>query len=168
MEDQQFKIVLVGAQKAGKSAFIERFQAGTFSSKYTRTLESAFIEKYIKMENNNHAMFRLWVFSGNERIRPLLDTFFPGTHAAVICYDINNRESFTEMSYWYNELVRLCPEAMIFLMGCKNDLRGAASVLESQGLQQAAAWNGVHLLSSAQTGEGVDEAVNIIVKKITG
>ncbi len=166
-KQKKYSITFVGAQKSGKSALLDRFQHNTFHDEYYRTLESDFFEKFVKVSNKDeHVAIRFWSLGGNERIRPLLDSFLPDTSLLAIVYDVTSRQSFSEMSYWYNEAVRLCPDAALCLVGTHTDLRDKDSIKESQAVQQATAWGATPFVCSALTGDGVDEMFKAMVSMV--
>ncbi|CAO3588461.1 unnamed protein product [Absidia cylindrospora] len=99
---------------------------------------------------------------GYERLRPLS---YPKTHAIMICYAVNNRNSLEQVQKkWFPEARFYCPEAPLVLVGLKKDLR--QSPIEDEhvivSVEQAAlvarqihAY--AHLECSAKTGEGFSE-----------
>jgi len=89
----------------------------------------------------------LWDTAGQEdydRLRPLS---YPDTDVIIICYDISNPDSLTNIpEKWLPEVKHFCPNAPILLVGNKKDLRNEEDIkrfgregviMESEGVDMA-------------------------------
>ena len=111
-----------------------------------------------------------------DRLRPLS---YPNAAVIVMAFAIDNRESFRSVSErWLPEIFHFCgpPTPPILILGCKSDLRnGNDAVVDGTGLpgevtveeggalaKQIGAVG--YLECSAKTGEGVDDALEIVAR----
>ena len=72
-------------------------------------------DSYLKMQ--------IWDTAGQENFRSITKVFYRNTHAVLVCYAINNRQSYYHVKEWLNEAKEQCdPDVLVFLTGCKSDL----------------------------------------------
>lgn len=104
----------------------------------------------------------LWDCSGAERYRPTLQSLYASgssvdpVRGAMLFYDMTSTASFSDLSYWYNEMLRCCPGAVLLLVGAKSDQTDAMKIAPEDGAKQAAEWGATHITISAKTGSNVD------------
>jgi GTPase SAR1 family protein len=46
----------------------------------------------------------IWDTAGQETFRSVTKVFYRNTHAILLCYAINNRQSFEHIKSWLNEV----------------------------------------------------------------
>lgn len=79
---------------------------------------------------------QIWDTAGQENFRSITKVFYRNTHAVLVCYSINNRQSFEHVKSWLNEVKDQCEEdILIFLTGCKSDLASERQVSYEEALQ---------------------------------
>ena len=70
----------------------------------------------------------LWDTAGQEDYELLRPLSYPNTDVLVVCFAINNRDSFENVSQkWIPEVRHHCPKTPIVLVGTKLDLRSEAA-----------------------------------------
>jgi small GTP-binding protein len=113
------KIVLLGDSSVGKTSLVERFVHNTFTQFSEATIGAAFKTKVfdsIKLD--------IWDTAGQERYRSLAPMYYRGAKAALVVYDITNKNSFKNAKLWINELrINSKPNCLIILVGNKSDLQ---------------------------------------------
>lgn len=73
--------------------------------------------------------FEIWDTAGQERYRSLAPMYYRGAAAAIVVYDITNKESFIGAKNWVKELQRRGdPNVVIALAGNKADLKSCRKV----------------------------------------
>lgn len=116
------KIVLVGSEAVGKTSLLIRFHQNTFPSLYVPTVFDSYW-KEVSVDGNEYGLL-LWDNSGNNdytRLRPLS---YPQTDVFLVCFDINNRESFVQLQdTWLPEVKRYQHGTPIIIVGNKMDIR---------------------------------------------
>ena len=54
--------------------------------------------------------------------RAIVDSYFRGSDACVIAYDVTSMDSFSEIGHYYNRVKEMVPDSLLFIVGCKSDL----------------------------------------------
>jgi len=76
--------------------------------------------------------FALWDTAGQEDYEQLRPLSYPNTDVIVICFSIDNRDSFANVSLkWIPEVRHFCPRTPIILCGTKIDLRYSPGIAHS-------------------------------------
>jgi len=80
--------------------------------------------------------FEIWDTAGQERYRSLAPMYYRGAAAAIVVYDITNKESFNGAKSWIKELQRRGdPNVVIALAGNKADLHNKRRVEREEAKQ---------------------------------
>jgi len=113
MKENACKIVLLGESGVGKTCIINRFVNNQFDESGISTIVATFTEKIMTFEklNGKSINFQIWDTAGQEKYRSLNKIFYEKTEAAILVYDITNKQSFEEVqNYWYKQLKEQAPE----------------------------------------------------------
>ncbi|EGB05184.1 hypothetical protein AURANDRAFT_70339 [Aureococcus anophagefferens] len=117
-----FKLVLLGDTAVGKSCLVVRFVRDEFFEFQEPTIGAAFLTQSVSLEGAT-VKFEIWDTAGQERYRSLAPMYYRGAAAAIVVYDITNKESFNGAKSWVKELQRRGdPNVVIALAGNKADL----------------------------------------------
>ncbi|XP_053400912.1 ras-related protein Rab-13-like isoform X2 [Mercenaria mercenaria] len=113
-----YKIILCGEYGVGKSSLFRRFMNDTFSTergkKSTIGLDQASQSFHVAGEE---VKLTLWDTGGMERMSFIGQSYYRGAHAALLCYSINNKETFSILSQYILDIVMNAEGAKIFLCG---------------------------------------------------
>ncbi|KAL6940242.1 hypothetical protein ACO0QE_004139 [Hanseniaspora vineae] len=143
----QFKLVLLGDSSVGKSSIVQRFVKNSFDENRESTIGAAFLSQTIKIkpstsfpsltstttsttttnpEDNEVAIkFEIWDTAGQERYKSLAPMYYRNANAAIIVYDITQKDSLQKAVKWVDELKSKLGEdsdVIISLIGNKLDL----------------------------------------------
>merc|ERR1711906_30660 len=99
----QAKLVLLGDMGAGKSSLVLRFVKGQFLDYQESTIGAAFLTQTVAV-NDATVKFEIWDTAGQERYHSLAPMYYRGAAAAIVVYDITNKESFNGAKSWVKEL----------------------------------------------------------------
>eukprot|EP00002_Diphylleia_rotans_P023087 TRINITY_DN4538_c0_g1_i1.p1 TRINITY_DN4538_c0_g1~~TRINITY_DN4538_c0_g1_i1.p1 ORF type:complete len:156 (-),score=22.36 TRINITY_DN4538_c0_g1_i1:183-650(-) len=122
--DVILKIVVIGSAGSGKTCLVRRICGSDFLTDYLQTMGS---ELYVCSETveskrgREGVTFKLWSCGGHMRYRPLLQPLFREAQCAIIVYDATSEDSFTDMTYWKNELQRMNEGMPFMVVGNKYD-----------------------------------------------
>ena len=168
-DNEEFiKMVLVGESGVGKTNIISQYSKGLFNPELMSTNGATFTNKKKVFEGFKKPItFEIWDTAGQEKYRSLAKNFFNDSLVILIVYDITSRPSFEEVKkYWLN-LVRenLPKNAIIYLVGNKNDLLGKEAVKEEEAKEYAKQQNIFYWIISAKNSTGIDELFEDIGKK---
>ena len=122
-EMQTIKIVVVGDNGVGKSCLILSYSTNSFPSPDCLL---SICDNYYRDYTANGLPFRLHVFdtTGKDEYKHLRSLSYPLTDVFIVCFDISNRTSFSNVKdIWLPELRQSMPEAPILLVATKIDLR---------------------------------------------
>jgi small GTP-binding protein len=157
------KITVIGESSVGKTSIIKRFVGDTFDENYSATIGFSFLSRTITYQDRSFTL-NVWDTSGQERYRSLAQTYYRGSDACILVYDVSMPKTLEPLSYWYDEFTSLVRPSVgtgdvpLLLVGNKADLKyEGATVAEAR--QFAIAHNiPDHLLVSAREGTNVDGA----------
>ena len=119
-----FKIIILGMQNAGKTTILYRLSLGQLV-KTTPTIGSN-VEELIY----NNVKFQAWDLGGQESTRSVWDVYYMNTDAVVYVIDSQDDEYFEESKSQFHKLI-LNPtlkNATILIFANKQDLPGANDV----------------------------------------
>merc|ERR1719178_567530 len=161
-----FKLVLLGDTAVGKSSLVLRFVKGQFHEFQESTIGAAFLTQTVSLEDTT-VKFEIWDTAGQERYRSLAPMYYRGAAAAIVVYDVTNKDSFTGAKSWVKELQRRGdPNVVIALAGNKADLDSRRKV-DYEEAHAYAEENGIlHLETSAKTAVNVKQLFVAIANKL--
>ncbi|ETV65477.1 hypothetical protein H257_17771 [Aphanomyces astaci] len=162
-----FKLVLIGDTAVGKSCLVVRFVRDEFFEFQEPTIGAAFLTQTVSMDDGVTVKFEIWDTAGQERYRSLAPMYYRGAAAAIVVYDVTNKDSFTGAMSWVKELQRRGdPNVIIALAGNKADLESRRTV-EFEEARQYANDNGIlHMETSAKTAANVKDLFVAIAEKL--
>ncbi|OHT13480.1 Ras family protein [Tritrichomonas foetus] len=169
LEDSKitFRTVTIGDTCVGKTCIINRFLRSTFDQDQTNTIGSLF-ETYTTDRGAHNIELHLWDTAGQEQYRSLGSVYFRSAAAALIVYDITNKQSFLNCEQWLKSFRDASGEqSLVFLVGNKSDLDSQRDVTREEA-QLWADKNGCAAFweTSAKTGDNVVELFEKIVDEL--
>mmetsp|Transcript_18264 Transcript_18264/g.28371 ORF Transcript_18264/g.28371 Transcript_18264/m.28371 type:complete len:212 (-) Transcript_18264:5635-6270(-) len=122
MKESIFKLILVGDGGVGKTTFVKRHLTGEFEKKYIATLG---VEVHPLKFHTNRGMvvFNIWDTAGQEKFGGLRDGYYIQGQAAIIMFDVTSRVTYKNVPNWHRDLVRVCDDIPIVLIGNKVDIK---------------------------------------------
>nr|CCA15376.1 Rab5 family GTPase putative [Albugo laibachii Nc14] len=151
-----FKLVLLGDTAVGKSCLVVRFVRDEFYEFQEPTIGAAFLTQTVNLSDGCAVKFEIWDTAGQERYRSLAPMYYRGAAAAIVVYDVTNKDSFTGAKSWVKELQRRGDSnVVIALAGNKADLETRRAVTLEEARQYAEDNGILHLETSAKTSANV-------------
>jgi small GTP-binding protein len=99
----------------------------------------------------------------------LSPVYFRSAAAALIVFDLTNRNSFLNISEWLESFRSANSEkAALFLVGNKTDLRDMRAVEREDAEKWAAEHGAQYFETSARTGDGVSDVFRTVAAKLAG
>jgi small GTP-binding protein len=154
------KLILTGDFKVGKTSLIKRFVENLFQESYISTIGVEISKKAIKMEENTEINFVLWDIGGQiSSMAPYRHRFYEGASAAFIVIDRSRPNNLESVNRWFKEIKESVSNNIpIVIVGNKSDLHDELVITEEE-IKIIAKELGFHyILTSALTGENVNEA----------
>mmetsp|Transcript_10597 Transcript_10597/g.24114 ORF Transcript_10597/g.24114 Transcript_10597/m.24114 type:complete len:215 (+) Transcript_10597:129-773(+) len=117
----KYKLIMLGDTQVGKTAILTRLLSGSFDDLYTSTIGIDFRCKNLILEDRI-VRLQLWDTAGQERFRSLVPSYIRDSAAAVVVYDIANRDSFNSTSRWIQDVRNEGgTDVVVMLVGNKTD-----------------------------------------------
>ena len=92
-----FKYIIIGDSGVGKSCFMIQFSDRRFKTEHELTIGVEFGARTISVDGTP-VKVQMWDTAGQESFRSITRSYYRGAVAAVLVYDITNRESFLNLS----------------------------------------------------------------------
>lgn len=164
-DSTQHKVVILGDSRVGKTSILSRQMLG-YQPKTSPTIGCHCSEIHVNVDNNDVSL-QVWDTAGQEMYRALVPVYLRGAHAAILVYDITDRESFRSLGHWYDILVDVVSEnTPIYIVGNKIDLQEKGVVDDAQAKAFASVHNSQLFKVSAYTGQGLDNLFSAIGRKL--
>ena len=118
----EFKLVVIGDGGVGKTTFVKRHLTGEFQKPYipTKGAECNVIDFYT---NHGKIRFHIWDTAGQEKFGNLRECYYIGAHCAIIMFDLTSRQTYKNVPKWHKDLVKICENIPIVLVGNKADVK---------------------------------------------
>lgn len=168
MDQESFKVVLLGESGVGKTSIITQFIDETFMEDQQSTNGATFSTKNVTCSNGKTVKFDIWDTAGQEKYRALTKMFYKDAAAAIIVYDITREDSFKEAkSYWAQEIKDNAPKNIVLGVAAnKSDLFEQEAVEEGKGREFAKEIGAIFKLTSAKNQSGVEDLFLSIANKL--
>jgi Ras-related protein Rab-11A len=158
MSETALKLVLLGDSNVGKSQLLLRYCKQKFTSDSQSTVGIEFATRSIQL-NEFTIRCQVWDTAGQERFESMTKAYFRNAVAAILVYDIGNRQSFENMkNKWLSQLKEHAHEDIyMIIVGNKSDkTRRVVSQAEAADFAESTGLDFVE--TSACTGELVEAA----------
>jgi len=162
----QFKLLLLGETAVGKSSLVLRFVRDEFHEYQESTIGAAFLTQAVNLSDYT-VKFEIWDTAGQERYASLAPMYYRGAQAAIVVYDITNRDTFNRAKQWVKELQRQGNTSLVIaLAGNKSDLAVKRKV-ESEEASAYAEENAILFMeTSAKSSTNVSDLFVALAKKL--
>ena len=100
--------------------------------------------------DDKNCKLQIWDTAGAERFRELSANYFAGVDGMIVCYDMNNRSTWSKVPDYMEKIRASCPAKCVkILVGCKQDL----NTLENQRvrLEEGKSMAGQHGVKFSET-----------------
>ena len=174
MSAGKIKCVMVGNARVGKSALMKAYCDELYRRPGGKavvlgiqtTVGVDYKEKIVNREGRRFKI-QIWDTAGQERYRSLAPMYYRGAAAAIVVYDITNKDSFNGAKSWVKELQRRGdPNVVIALAGNKMDLEHKRKVEFEEASAYAQENNILHMETSAKSATNVKALFVEIARKL--
>ena len=168
VKDDLYKICLVGDGGVGKTAIVERFLGRGFASTYNLTIGTNICTHTVDVDGTR-VKFQIWDLAGQQRFEFVRSTFYRGSHAIVMVFDVTNPNSLANLHEWKIEILtnlgKNHHDIPIVLLGNKADLQqklligqDAISNFKDQLKMEFHVYSTAFMYTSALSGMNVEES----------
>jgi small GTP-binding protein len=157
------KIVVIGAPAVGKTSLVSRFVLNKFSDTYLSTLGTHVSSKRMNVGDTS-TVLQVWDLAGQKKFQSVRRSSYIGSIGALAMADLSRLETSKEMNFYVEEYMAQCPSGKVILVGNKCDLASQDAL--DVFLDEAWERDLEALITSAKTGEGVDDAFTTLAKHL--
>ena len=152
------KIIVVGNGRVGKTTLTIKYVKNIYTTEYKKTLGVDFLntQRYIK-SIDKEVDFYIWDTAGQDYYNSITKRYYKGADAALIVFAINDKESFDNVTSWYDKVIQECDKIPIILVMSKIDLKNEAVINDNQAEELAKSLNIKFMKVSSKDGIMVNE-----------
>ena len=122
-----FQIGLFGDNEVGKTCLLKKVVNNEFCDYYDKTIQYTILYIYLRL-NNDIIQLQIWDTAGDFSSISFL---LPKLQLAILCYSIENKESFENIEKWLKSVKNLAKSNIkIFLVGNKCDLKNRVITMD--------------------------------------
>ena len=154
------KLILTGDYSVGKTSLILRYVENKFGKNYISTLGVQISKKTVNLNDTTKMNFIIWDIAGQiGQMATYRSRFYNGANAAFIVIDRTRAGNLNSIEKWYNDLKKSIPRNIaIVIVGNKSDLVDDIVITEEEIRDVAKKFDFHYILTSAKTGEHVNDA----------
>ncbi|MHA1985812.1 MAG: Rab family GTPase [Promethearchaeota archaeon] len=159
------KITLLGEKNVGKTSLVYRYIENKFRDSYKATLGVNLLKKDMDVDGNGVSV-QIWDLGGQESFRSLRKLYLEGANGAFVMFDLTDRKSFDKLNEWIESFKDARGEQPMVLIGNKSDLENQRKITDIEASNYAKDNNMELILTSAKTGQNVEEAFIKLTRRI--
>ncbi|NXL96232.1 RAB17 protein, partial [Alectura lathami] len=161
-----YKVVLLGSTSVGKSSLAYRYVKNDFKESLP-TVGCSFFTQIIHLEAATIKL-EIWDTAGQEKYHSVCHLYYRGAHAALLVYDLTNKETLNRAKLWLRDLEKefLPDEIVIALVGNKTDLDAEREVMAEEGEDFARSRGLLFMETSAKSNHQVNDIFMAIAQQL--
>jgi small GTP-binding protein len=152
----EIKAVLLGDSGVGKTAIAHRAATGSYVPGSFPTVGAAHLDVRVTMPDRRTTHFSVWDTAGQEQYRTVVPMYFRSAVAAILVFDVTQRDTFEHVREWAELLDRHVSSCHIALVGNKIDLPGRVIIEDEADAVRGEIHAGCYIETSAVTGENIE------------
>jgi len=163
------KFLVLGDSGVGKTSLMDQFVNNKFVAHYRATIGADFMNKEI-MIRDKYATIQLWDTAGQERFQSLGVSFYRGSDACALVFDVNIAKTFESLEKWRDEFILQTDpkDALSFpfvVIGNKIDIPDQRVVSTRRALAWCQAKGNIPFVeASAKDGTNVEKAITLLAQ----
>jgi len=166
MENDDYKLVVLGDGGVGKSALTIRFVTDNFLDEYDPTIEDSYRKP--QLIDDQMALLDILDTAGQEEFSSMQDQWMRDGDGFLLVYSIISKSSFEEVRLLYDKILRTkdTDKVPLVLVGNKCDLATGRDVETSEGEDLARSWDCPFYETSAKMKINNEACFERLVKEI--
>jgi small GTP-binding protein len=148
----------------GKTSLIERFVYNRFDEKYLTTIGVRVSEKLLSPLQDPKSgrliqyVFLIWDIAGMDRFDDVVKNYYRGAAGALAVADLTRSETIRQLQPILDQFLAVSPDAKLLFLGNKLDIFQEDKKVLKLLKKAASEFSADYLLTSAKTGEHVENA----------
>ncbi|MFX0040102.1 MAG: GTP-binding protein [Promethearchaeota archaeon] len=165
--EYQNKCIFCGDYAVGKTSLIRRFVENRFEKDYISTIGVQLSKKTVLLSEKTKLNFIIWDIGGQRQFDLNRERFYNGANAAFIVVDRTRPDNLKSIKIWYDNLKKsILRNIPIVIVGNKSDLKDEIVISEEEIKEVAKQFDFHYILTSALTGENVNDAFLYIAYRV--
>lgn len=162
------KICLLGDFAVGKTSLIRRFVEGRFDESYLSTIGVQISRRKVALEAPQATELNLYVWdtAGSEPFTAVVRSYYQGARGAILVCDLTRPETLHSLEKYVREVSAVNRSMAFVVVGNKVDLAGQREISDSMLAEAAQQYHAPCFLSSARTGENVEQAFQVLATQM--
>ena len=160
----QKKVCMLGGFAVGKTSLVRRYVTNVFSEHYQTTI-GVTVEKKMVTVDRQDMMLMLWDLYGEDEFQSIRESYLRGSSGYILVVDGTRRATLDTAESLQHMAASALGPVPFFLIVNKLDLRSEWEVDEDT-LSRLRRQGWLILLSSAKTGQGVEELFTQLASKM--
>lgn len=160
-----YKLVFMGDSGVGKSSIATRIACDTFSELTDATIGASFFAKIIEKDKQIYK-FNIWDTAGQEKYSCLVPMYYRNCDAALIVYDITNRNSYKKAISSISELRKNSSVSAIIIIGNKCDLHEKRTVTTTEATDYCNENDVLFMETSAKNNININDILHTLIEKL--
>ncbi len=165
------KLVLMGEGGVGKTSLIRRFVLNEYQDTYLHTIGTKVskIALTVPYGADVEVSMDMSIFDimGQHGFRDLVrETYFHGSQALMAVCDLTRRDSLSALNEWIPSALDIAGDVPVYILVNKKDLIDRRAFTDEQVQAVAEPFAASWMMTSARTGEFVDDAFNALAIEI--
>jgi len=158
------KICLLGEKAVGKTSLIRRYVLNMFDDHYITTIGTKVSKREVRVfqpekDRIVDVDMTVWDIMGEKGFRELLrEAYFYGANGILAIADLTRKKTLDDLDDWIDGVEQVAGKVPVLIAVNKADLKAEAQFSERDIGQVAKAFESEYLMTSAKTGENVEEA----------
>ena len=162
----QFKFLVLGEGKIGKTSLIERYVNKTFKANYIATIGMDIRMKRLEI-NNRDVNISITDTAGQERFRSITKMFYKGADGILVGFDMTDPNTLEQVNYWISQIEENSNKdypVSLVLFGNKCDDKENIKVKEEDISKMKEKYNLSFFQTSAKDGTNVQNVFQHLTK----
>ena len=117
----EYKVVVVGDGKVGKTSFVQVHRLGACDTWYTPTM-GAEVHPIVFKTTRGPVTLKMWDTAGQAKLAGLVEGYYVGADAAILMYSTDSQDSYNRLTRYDELLTRVVGNVPRVVVGGKSDL----------------------------------------------
>ncbi len=162
----QKKVCMLGDFSVGKTSLIERFVYNRFDNAYLSTIGVKISRKSVSLRGNIMVHLLLWDLAGGEEFSGTQASYLRGAAGALLACDLTRYKTLSAVEIYAEKLHNIQPKASIIIVANKCDLSEQREINDADLQNLATKLDAPLFITSAKTGEQVENAFSMLASKV--